>query len=369
VIAATGPIPESDRRLLVVDSLGRIAHHPADALGHLLRPGDVVIANDAATIPASLQGTHARTGRPIEVRLAGRESLLPWTIDRVSAVVFGSGDFHTRTEDRPSPPELRPGDVLMLGPLPARVIATLGHPRLVSLQFDGTTDGIWEGLARHGRPVQYAHVPDALALWDTWTAIAGPPVAFEPPSAGFVLTWRLLDALQRRGVRFTTLTHAAGLSSTGDPFLDSRLPFDEAYEIPRATARLVNRAKVHRRRIVAIGTSVVRALEHAARANGVVRAGHGLATGRLGPDTRLRIVDAILSGTHEPGTSHYELLQAFVPTATLSEMDGELNRLEYRTHEFGDSIFVEAAIRVPVHIVVGNPRQNSLGRVLRSSAP
>jgi hypothetical protein len=133
------------------------------------------------------------------------------------------------------------------------VIATLGHPRLVSLQFDGTTDGIWEGLARHGRPVQYAHVPDALALWDTWTAIAGPPVAFEPPSAGFVLTWRLLDALQRRGVRFTTLTHAAGLSSTGDPFLDSRLPFDEAYEIPRATARLVNRAKVHRRRIVAIG--------------------------------------------------------------------------------------------------------------------
>ena len=186
-------------------------------------------------------------------------------------------------------------------------------------------------------------MPEPLAVWDTWTALAARPVAFEPPSAGFALTWAAVAALTARGIRFATLTHAAGLSSTGDPSLDARLPLDEPYDIPRSTARLVNRARAHGRRIVAIGTSVVRALEHAARATGRVRAGHGLATGRLGPGSRLQVVDALLSGTHEPGTSHYQLLRAFVPDAILTRIDAELESGHYRTHEFGDSIFVETS--------------------------
>ena len=137
-----------------MDVHGHVRHLSREAWIRLLRPGDVVIANDGATIPASLHGTHARTGRQIEVRLAGRDSLLPWTINRLSAVVFGEGDFHQRTEDRPLPPELRPGDRLVLGPLRATVVAQLQHPRLVSLRFDGTADQIWEGLAHHGRPIQ-----------------------------------------------------------------------------------------------------------------------------------------------------------------------------------------------------------------------
>jgi S-adenosylmethionine:tRNA ribosyltransferase-isomerase len=93
-----------------------------------------------------------------------------------------------------------------------------------------------EDLARHGRPVQYAHVPETLALWDTWTWIAADLIAFEPPSAGFALDWRTLAAWRERGIRFATVSHAAGLSSTGDPALDQRLPFDEFYNIcsPRA---------------------------------------------------------------------------------------------------------------------------------------
>ncbi len=328
-------------KLLVVDARGRIGHAPRAAFVEFLRHGDLVIANDAATLPASLQGVHAETGAPVEVRLAGRHSLRPEDVGCFRAVVFGEGDFHTRTEDRTAPPPIAAGDRLILGPLRATVERLLGHPRLVSLLFDGTSDGIWAGLARHGRPIQYAHVPAPLALWDVWTRIAGPPVAFEPPSAGFALDWHALAAMRERGAEFETITHAAGISSTGDEELDRLLPFDEFYRIPETTALAVSRARGRGGRVVAVGTSVVRALEHAATGDGHVRAGEGLATQHIGPASRLRVVDAILSGTHEPGTSHYELLRAFLDDATLQRTSAELDARGYRTHEFGDSVLIE----------------------------
>ncbi len=342
MIAADRPIRHAPAAgLVVVDARGEITHTRRAAFVEFLRPGDLVIANDAATLPASLQGIHEPSGGAVEVRLAGRRSLAADDVRRFSAIVFGPGDFHTRTEDRPAPPPLAPGDRLALGPLAATVDRLLGHPRLVALRFDGTPDAIWAGLARHGRPIQYAYVPVPLALWDVWTAIAGPPVAFEPPSAGFALDWQALAALRGRGVAFATLTHAAGISSTGDAELDRRLPFDEPYRIPPATARAIGRVRARGGRVVAIGTTVVRALEHAALPGGRVRAGEGLATQRIGAATRLRVVDALLTGTHEPGASHYELLRAFLDDAMLGRVAGELEAHGYRTHEFGDSLLVE----------------------------
>jgi S-adenosylmethionine:tRNA ribosyltransferase-isomerase len=342
MIAADRPVrrPPS-AKLLVVDAHGRITHAPRAALVEFVRPGDLVVANDAATLPASLRGARVPDGAPVEVRLAGRRSLAPDDVRRFSAVVFGAGDHRTRTEDRPPPPPLAPGDRLALGPLSATVEGLLGHPRLVRLRFDGTPDAIRAGLARHGRPIQYAHVPAPLDLWDVWTSVAGPPVAFEPPSAGFALDWQVLAALRGRGVRFATLTHAAGISSTGDVALDRRLPFDEPYHIPAATAASVGAARARGGRVVAVGTTVVRALEHAAAGAGRVRAGAGLATQRIGPATRLCVVDALLSGTHEPGTSHYELLRAFADDVTLGRASAELDARGYRTHEFGDSVLIE----------------------------
>jgi len=94
---------------------------------------------------------------------------------------------------------------------------------------------------------------------------------------------------------------------------------------------------------VAIGTTVVRALEHAAL-DGHVASGFGVATQRIGHATRLRVVDAVLSGTHEKGTSHYDLMRAFVSTGTLARMEQQLESHGYRTHEFGDSILLEKAV-------------------------
>ena len=344
-------IPESrpfqrppEARLLASDAAGRMRQVPRTDFVALLRRGDLVIANDAATLPASLHGAHVATSTAIELRLAGWPSAILDDPLRFHAIVFGAGDYRQRTEDRSPPPALWPGDRLALGPLSARIEALLGHPRLVALSFDGAPDAIWAGLARHGRPIQYAHVPAPLALWDVWTPIAGPPVAFEPPSAGFALDWGSLAAMRARGIVFATLTHAAGISSTGDPALDKLLPFDEPYSLPAATASAIRAARARGGRIIAIGTTVLRALESAGTPNGGVRAGIGVATGRIGAGTKLRIVDALLTGAHEPGTSHHALLGAFLDETMLRRLDAELAANRYRTHEFGDSVLIERCV-------------------------
>ncbi len=342
MIAASRPIQRPrGAKLLVVRASGDILHAPRSALVDFLEPGDVVVANDAATLPASLAGTHLGTGASVEVRLAGRASLDLREIRHLTAVVFGAGDYRTRTEERALPPPLSSGDRLALGPLQAVVKRTLGHPRLVQLELEGSEADIWAGIARHGRPIQYAHVPEPLSLWDGWTPIAGPPVAFEPPSAGFALDHGIVGQMRGRSIELVTLTHAASISSTGDAELDRSLPLDEPFRIPESTAESIERARAEGRRVVAIGTTVVRALEQSAEEYGVVHAGDGVATGRIGASTGLRVVGAILSGTHEPGTSHFELLRAFASDGTLMRASAALEQGLYLTHEFGDSVLLE----------------------------
>ena len=200
----------------------------------------------------------------------------------------------------------------------------------------------WPSMRGDASPITGAR---PLEPWDSWTRIANRPAAFEPPSAGFALDWQILTDLRAKGIGFATLTHAAGISSTGDDALDARLPFDEPYVIPPGTVAAIGRAKAEGGRVIAIGTTVVRALEHAAGRGDALRAGEGIATGRIGPATPLRIVDAILSGVHEAGTSHFELLRAFAAADILEAADHALNALGYRTHEFGDSIFLEKSRR------------------------
>ena len=287
--------------LLVGGHDGRIDHWRRADFVRLFHPGDLVIANDAATLPASLTGRHVpdRTRR-LKCAWPGRDSLAQVT--RFSAVLFGAGDFRTRTEDRPLPPRLlTTGDRLTLGPLHARVVGLHHHPRLVAAGVRRRARHGLEG-ARPARPTD----PGPRTWPRRWrSGIRGlpsphAPVAFEPPSAGFVLDWASLAAMAKQGVHFATITHAAGISSTGDPDLDALLPFDEPYRIPASTAAAIAHARRQGQRVIAIGTTVVRALEHAAGADGIVRAGEGVASQKIGPSTQLRIVSAILSGTHEP---------------------------------------------------------------------
>lgn len=287
-----------------------------------LAPGDLLVLNDAATFPGSLHFT--RRGLTLEARLFEK------TARGFRAVLFGPGDFHTRTEDRPPPPWLPVGERLHLAGLDAEVVSVSPRsPRLVELAFTAASDDAqWAALYAHGHVIQYAHRAAALPLWSVQNVYGARPWAAEQPSAGHALTFSLLHRLTRSGVRLATLTHATGLSSTGDAALDAALPFPERYEIPAATLEAVKRA----RRVVAVGTSVVRALEAWAVS------GHaaGVATEPIEPHTALLVTDALLTGIHSPGESHYRLLGAFLRAERLRALTALADARGLRTHENGD---------------------------------
>jgi S-adenosylmethionine:tRNA ribosyltransferase-isomerase len=141
-------------------------------------------------------------------------------------------------------------------------------------------------------------------------------------------------------VAIASLTHAAGISSTGRASLDRRLPLPERYEIGEALVRAITDAKSRGGRVIAVGTTVVRALESSFAEHGEVRAGRSLATLLVGPGHSCGVVDGLLSGMHEFGTSHYALLQAFAPAPLLARAFEHAERAGYLGHEFGDACLV-----------------------------
>lgn len=263
-------------------------------------------------------------------------------------MLFGAGSWRERTEDRPAPPRLLPGDRIQLeAPGPQeRLVAEVASvsrlsPRLVELRFDRDGARFWAALFRLGRPVQYSYLDRPLPLWHVQTPFAGRPLAAEMPSAGRVLRVPLLRALRQGGVAVATLTHAAGLSATGDPTLDAALPLPELSLMPPQTVTAVEDARAKGGRVVAVGTTAVRALEGAWR-DGALRAGAATIDLRLGPGYEPRVVSGLLTGLHEPGESHFELLQAFAPRALLEAAVAHAAASGYRGHEFGDTSLVLA---------------------------
>ena len=295
-------------------------------LPELLRAGDLVVVNDAATLPGSLRGI-TRHGESFELRLSA-----PIDGTRLHGVLFGPGDHRMRTEDRPAPPPIALGDRVWLGELAASVIACAG--RRVELDVHARADELWAHVYAAGAPVQYAHRVEPLPLYSVQTAYAARPWAAEMPSAGRPLTWHVLLGLRRAGVELASLTHAAGLSSTGDPALDRALPWPEPYEIPQATFDAIARARARGGRVIAIGTTVVRALESAHEA------GTGVATLRLDAHYHARVVDGLVSGLHVPGESHFELLSAFAPAARVERAMALAAAHGLSAHELGDACLI-----------------------------
>jgi S-adenosylmethionine:tRNA ribosyltransferase-isomerase len=296
-----------------------------------LRAGDLVIVNDAATLPASLRGETVR-GEAFELRLSA-----PVDGHRLVGILFGRGDHRTRTEHREPPPTISIGERVAIAGIRAHVDLIDGRriELVADVLGDASGDALWQAIYAAGAPVQYAHRPELLPLYAVQTAYAARPWAVEMPSAGRPLTWDILLELRRRGVGIATLTHAAGLSSTGDAALDAALPWPEPYEIPERTAQMIRETKQRGGRVIAIGTTVVRALEAAGG-----QAGQGVATLRLDARYQLRVVDGIVSGLHAPGESHFELLGAFAPRERLVRAIELAARAGLSSHELGDTCLV-----------------------------
>jgi S-adenosylmethionine:tRNA ribosyltransferase-isomerase len=320
-------------RLLAVDSRRhRFEDARAEELPRLLDPGDLLVVNEAATLPASLFGT-TETGERIELRLCGHGD----RSDRFRAVLFGEGDWRMRTEDRPAPPAVAAGERLTFGELSGLVTGVSPiSGRMIDVELDRRGSELWQALYSIGRPVQYSYLAADLELEAVQTSYGVRPFAFEMPSAGRPLSFGILSDLRARGVRVATLLHAAGLSATGDPVLDALLPLPEQYQIPPETVAAIEDAHAAGRRVIAVGTTVVRALEGCHREHGRLIAGKGVTDLVIDEGFVPAVVDALVSNLHEPGESHYRLLRAFADDDLLRSAVAHAERQGYHNHELGD---------------------------------
>ncbi len=331
-----------NRRLLIVNAeTGEARDTNARDFTRALSRGDAVVVNDAATIPASLPANDDRHGG-YEVRLSGPVS--PSGCARI--VVFGEGDWTFPTEARGAAPLLGVNQRLSIANLPAHVThVSVLSPRLVEVQIDASREEISSSIWSFGVPVQYSYARDRLALWDVQTTYGGRPWAVEAPSAGYLLDARSISELHLCGIEVVALTHAAGLSSTGDAALDAALPFPELTEIPSETVQAIHWAKNRGKRVIGVGTSVVRALEGRVSDKGLLEPGLSITTLRIDAEHKLQVVDGIVSGIHAPGESHHELLRAFVSGPALERALGLAALAGYQSHEFGDHMLVIGSSR------------------------
>jgi S-adenosylmethionine:tRNA ribosyltransferase-isomerase len=348
-------------RLLLLDrDTGAVGHHRFDELPLLLEPGDLVVVNDSRTLPASLLGRTA-SGAALEVRLAARaaggvrgtpggfpggsgDGGEDWAVLPLGVPADGGDPALVPTDARPAAPPLPPGERLLFGGgLTATVLGRHEEaPPLVWLAFDTGGERLAEALHRAGRPVRYAYVPRPWPLHHYQTMFAAAPGSAEMASAGRPFTVQTVRALRDRGVGLATISLHAGLSTYGDPAVDRRFVPPEAYRVPEATAAAVARCRARGGRVVAVGTTVVRALETAAAAGtpGELRAGAGVTRLKIGPGHRLRAVDGLLTGLHEPEASHLDLLGAFVDPEILGRAYTTALDAGYLWHEFGDVCLV-----------------------------
>jgi S-adenosylmethionine:tRNA ribosyltransferase-isomerase len=324
-------------RLMAVDrGNGQVTHARFRDLPSLLRKGDCLVFNASRTLPASLTaavdwraagvaGPGSDRGPSLQIRLARRLDDCTF-----SALLLDAAE---------SPwPGHAGGLILEFGNLSAEVLMREpSNPRLWRIRFDRSGAPLMESLSRLGNPVRYWYSSKPWDLDYYQTVYAREPGSMEMPSAGRAFTWRLLLELRRRGVETAFLVLHAGLSSYMDAEFDATHPAsEEPYSIGREAAAKVNAARASGGRVIAVGTTVVRALESAIDGSGLVQPRETSTRLRITRAHRLRAVDGLLTGFHEPEASHLDLLTAFLPEAPLRAAYGEALREKYLWHEFGD---------------------------------
>jgi S-adenosylmethionine:tRNA ribosyltransferase-isomerase len=320
-------IARDEVRLMVIDRhSGDIEHTRFDHFGRFLRTGDLLVFNSSRTLPASLCGC-VEQGPCIEIRLAEHLPDDSW----LALLLCQRGD--------PFACGLRSDMQIDLGhDLTAVVHERDEHiPRLWKLSFSKRGSELINAFYQVGQPVRYEYVSATWGLDYYQTVYAREPGSAEMPSAGRAFTWRLLFDLQRRGVKSAYIVLHTGLSSYLDDELDAQHPAsEEEYLISEKTAAKINEAREDGNRVIAVGTTVVRALESALDEQGRVRSGHAYTRLHITADHPLKAVDGLLTGLHEPEASHLDLLTAFLPSGTIKDAYEEAVQQRYLWHEFGD---------------------------------
>ena len=323
-------IPRDGVRLLVAADGHPVRHARFRDLPAALRPGDLVVVNTSDTEPAALDG-HRDGGRPVVVHVSGPTRDGPaWVVE-------------LRTPEGQRVHDGRTGETITLpGGVTAYLDAAHPDPRIA------TGSRLWRAripvpgglpawLAVAGRPITYSYLrerPDIDAFRTVFAHRDGNGFASaEMPSAGRPFTPAVLGGLRARGVGVVPLVLHTGVASleAGEE------PLPERFAVPPATAAAVEATRAQGGRIVAVGTTVTRALETVAGPDGRVRSGHGWTSLVLGPDRPSRVVDGLVTGWHEPEASHLLLLEAVAGRELVDRAYAEASTSGYLWHEFGDS--------------------------------
>jgi len=311
-----------------------ITHSRFFELEDFLAPGDVLVVNISATINAALEAVRERhygSGREAMLHLSAPLSEKQWVVE-----------LRRRSANGTSPLlSAEAGERLRL---PAGGMAQLVAPYLPDAdKFPSGSVRLWMAdlrlpkdalayTARYGSPIRYAYVPKPWPLTYYQTVFSAEAGSAEMPSAGRAFTPQIVQRLVRKGVRIAPLILHTGVSSleANEP------PYPERYRVPHSTAVAVNKARFLGAHVIAVGTTVVRALETVADEGGHVHGGHGWTDLVITPERGLRVADAMLTGLHEPKASHLSMLEALAGRDHLAlAYDAALHN-GYLWHEFGD---------------------------------
>jgi S-adenosylmethionine:tRNA ribosyltransferase-isomerase len=302
-------------RLLVSrTAAGEISHHRFRALPRLLLPGDLLVVNTTATMPAQV-----RASAELAVHFSSPRPDGSWLVEL------------RQLKDKISMPNGRgtPGQSLIL---PGGAVLTLAGKETGRLWRAGLSVAVVPYLLKHGVPIRYSYVPREWPLAAYQTVFARSPGSAEMPSASRPFGLSMVAELVSRGVMIAPVTLHCGVSS-----LDGEEdPYPEPYDVPPATADLVNHVRARGGRVIAGGTTVVRALETAALGAGRVAASSGWTSHVVTPETGVHAVDGLLTGLHEPRSSHLRMLAAFAGPDLLGRCYQAAIDGGYLWHEFGD---------------------------------
>jgi S-adenosylmethionine:tRNA ribosyltransferase-isomerase len=308
-------LPRDGVRMLVSRrGSGEISHHAFGVLPTLLLPGDLLVVNTSGTVPAAV-----RIGGGLAVHFSSPMPNGAWLIELRerqggSTVPYGGGSV---------------GQVL---DLPGRAVLTLEQRVTGRLWRARLSAAVLPYLLKHGSPIRYSYVEHDWPLESYQTVFGTQPGSAEMPSASRPFTPDLVTRLVTRGIVIAPVTLHTGVSSLeGDED-----PYPEPYDVPPVTARLVNHTRATGGRVIAVGTTVVRALETAAGRDGMVTASAGWTSRIVTPESGLHAVDGLLTGLHEPRSSHLLMLTAFGGAELLRRCYGAAAERGYLWHEFGD---------------------------------
>jgi S-adenosylmethionine:tRNA ribosyltransferase-isomerase len=329
---ARGLQPDEVRLMVARRSSDAIDHTHFWALPDFLDPGDLIVINNSATLPAAVPATRS-DGTTIEVRFATRAP------SRTRAACSDHRS-HRHVVELRSPGGISPlpdgcgGEKIQL---PARATLELlapyaGRGRLWLACTEGIED-LHRYLSEHGHPIRYGYVRQRWPLSAYQTVYAIAPGSAEMPSAGRPFTAELLTRLLAMGVLIAPVT-----LHTGDSSLEAHEPpYPEEYMVPAPTARLVNHVRAGGHRVIAVGTTVVRALESAAMPNGTVAPRQGWTNLVISKEHPVQVVDGLLTGWHEPRASHMQMLEVIGGQRLVERSYESALARGYLWHEFGDS--------------------------------